>query len=190
MVKISRLSKYIRYLILFLASLQLLAFILIVTNGVNTELGQQVIVDFGLFNSNFHIEFSQSWQDIAQALKKENFNTTLILGSIELLPYLLIYFFLLRLFTCYQRGEIFTTKTIHCLKMLGKTLLFWVVLNICYPVIVTLFIRFTGLSDSLPIILNFGSTELKYLLIGGIIYVIAWIMHEGVLIKEQQELVI
>ena len=74
--------------------------------------------------------------------------------------------------------------------MLGKTLLFWVVLNICYPVIVTLFIRFTGLSDSLPIILNFGSTELKYLMIGGIIYVIAWIMHEGVLIKEQQELVI
>lgn len=190
MSKISRLSQYIRYLIFFLAFLQLLVFVLVATLGENTLLGQQVTVDFGLFNSNFNIEFSQSWQDIAKSLKQEHFNTTFILGTAELLPYFVIYFFLLRLFSYYQRGEIFTTNTIYCLKMLGKTLLCWVMLNLAYPVLVILFIRFTGLSDSLPIILNVGSTELNYLLIGGVIYVIAWIMQEGVLIKEQQELVI
>jgi hypothetical protein len=190
MSKISRLSQYIRYLIFFLASLQLIAFFLVATLGENTELGQQATVNFGLFYSTFNIEFGHSWQDIAQSLKEESFNTTLILGTAELLPYLLIYFFLLRLFSCYQAGEIFTNNTIYCLRMVGKTLLFWVLLNLFYPLLVTFFIRFTGLSDSLPIILNFGSTELNYMLIGSIIYVIAWIMQEGLLIKEQQELVI
>lgn len=190
MSKISCLSQYIRYLIFFLASLQVIAFVLVASLGENTDLGQQAIVDFGLFYSSFNIEFSHSWQDIAQSLKQENFNTTLILGSAELLPYFFIYFFLLRLFSYYQAGEIFTTNTIYCLKMLGKTLLFWLLLNLFYPLLVTLFIRFTGLSESLPIILNFGSTELNYLLIGSIVYVVAWIMQEGLLIKEQQELVI
>ncbi len=190
MSKISRLSQCIRYLIFFLAVLQLLAFVLVATLGENTDFGQQALVDFGLFYSVFNIEFNHSWQEMGQHLKQENFNTTLILGTAELLPYMLIYFFLLRLFSYYQNGEIFTSNTIHCLKMLGKTLLLWLVINLIYPVIVTLFIRLTGLSDSLPIILNFGSTELNYLLIGSIIYVIAWVMQEGLLIKEQQELVI
>jgi len=50
--------------------------------------------------------------------------------------------------------------------------------------------RIAGLSDTLPIILNFGSTELTYLLLGSVVYVIAWVMQEGLLIQEQQELVI
>lgn len=190
MLKISRVSQYIRYLIFFLAGLQLLAFVLVATLGENTGFGQQVTVDFGFFYSDFNIEFNHAWQDIATSLQQEHFNTTLILGAAESLPYFLIYYFLWRLFSYYYRGEIFTTNTIYCLKMLGKTLLFWLLLNLIYPVLVTLFIRFAGLSDSLPIILNFGSTELYYLLIGGIIYVIAWIMQEGLLIQEQQELVI
>jgi len=190
MSKISRLSQYIRYLIFILATLQLLAFVLVATLGENTGVGQQAIVNFGFFNSDFNIEFNHSWQHIAKSLQEEHFNTTLILGGAEILPYFLIYFFLLRLFSYYQRGEIFTSNTIYCLKMLGKTLLLWLLLNLIYPVLVTLFIRFTGLSDSLAIIINFGSTELNYLLIGGVIYVIAWIMQEGMLIQEQQELVI
>lgn len=190
MSKISRLSEHIRYLIFFLAFLQLLAFALVAVLGENTALGQQVTVDFGFFYGSFAIEFNYTWQGISQALQQEGFNTTFILGTVELLPYLLIYHFLLRLFSCYHRGEIFTTNSIYCLKMLGKTLLFWLLINLLYPLLVTLFIRFTGLSDSLPFSINFGSAELNYLLIGGVIYVIAWIMQEGVLIKEQQALVI
>lgn len=190
MSKISRLSQYIRYMIFFLAFLQILAFGLVATLGQPTEFGQEASVNFALFSSGFSIEFNHAWQDIAQYLKAENFNTTLILGLPELLPYLLIYYFLLRLFSYYQQGEIFTTNTIYCLKMLGKTLWFWACLKLFYPIVVTLFIRFFDFSDVLPLVINFGSTELKYLLIGSIIYVIAWIMQEGVLIKEQQELVI
>ncbi|ARD45586.1 DUF2975 domain-containing protein [Colwellia sp. PAMC 21821] len=190
MLKISRISQYIRYLILFLAGLQLLAFILVALLGENTGVGQKVSLNFGLFYSDFNIDFNHAWQDIAKNLQQEYFNTTLILGAAELLPYFLIYYFLWRLFSYYQRGEIFTVNTIYCLKMLGKTLLFWLLLNLIYPVLVAVTMRIAGLSDTLPIILNFGSTELTYLLLGSVVYVIAWVMQEGLLIQEQQELVI
>ena len=190
MLKISRISQYIRFLILFLAGLQLFSFLLVALLGENTGLGQQVTLNFGLFYSYFNIDFNHAWQDFAINLQQEYFNTTLILGTAELMPYFLIYYFLWRLFSYYQRGEIFTVNTIYCLKMLGKTLLFWLLLNLMYPVLVAVTIRLSGLSDTLPILLNFGSIELTYLLIGSIVYVIAWVMQEGLLIQEQQELVI
>lgn len=57
-------------------------------------------------------------------------------------------------------------------------------------VYVVLFLRFSGLSNSLPIIVNFGSTELRYLLLGLIIYVVSWVMSTGLALQQDQELVI
>ena len=63
-------------------------------------------------------------------------------------------------------------------------------MNIFYPVLVVLVLRFLGASDSLPIIINIGSTELGYFLSGAIIYVMAWIMKEALTLQQEQELVI
>ncbi len=108
----------------------------------------------------------------------------------SLLPYLLIYFFLFKLFKYYQQGQIFTVANIACLKNIGKTLLAWIGLNIFYPVLVTLIIRFSGLSDSLAIYMNIGSTEFFYLVSGLVIYVMAWIMTMAIELKQEQELVV
>lgn len=56
--------------------------------------------------------------------------------------------------------------------------------------LVVLVLRFLGASDSLPIIINIGSTELGYFLSGAIIYVMAWIMKEALTLQQEQELVI
>ena len=137
-----------------------------------------------------NIDFSGSWGDLADALASEGFNVLLILGSAELLPSLLIYFSLFKLFGLYQQGLVFTCANIQCIKNIGTVLLAWLALKLLYPVLVTLTLRFSGTSDTLALYVSFGSDELRLLLIGLVIYVIAWVMNEATSLHQEQELVI
>lgn len=191
MTKISKASKYICALLITMATFQVISHILLLCFGELTTVGvSQLSIDFHLFSSHISHQSTHGWTNISQALIAENFNALAILGTAELIPYLFIYYFLFRLFSYYQHGEIFTIPNITCLKNIGKTLLFWIVLNALYPVLVSLIIRFTGLSDKLSIYLNIGSSELFYLASGLVIYVMAWIMTMAIELKQEQELVV
>jgi hypothetical protein len=105
-------------------------------------------------------------------------------------PSLLIYLSLFKLFGLYQKGLIFTTANIQCIKNIGTVLLAWIALKLLYPLIVTLVLRFSGASDTLALYMSLGSDEVRFLLIGLVIYVIAWIMNEATSLHQEQELVI
>jgi hypothetical protein len=174
-----------------MATLQVISHTLLMFFGEQTEAGvSQLSINFQLFSSHISHQVTHGWVDIAKALEAENFNSIAILSSIELLPYLIIYYFLFKLFSYYQQGEIFTIANISCLKNIGKTLLAWIGISIFYPVLVTFFIRLTGLSDKLAIYVNVGSSELFYLVSGLVIYVMAWVMTIGIELKQEQELVV
>ncbi|GAA6171663.1 hypothetical protein NBRC116592_13330 [Colwellia sp. KU-HH00111] len=191
MTKISLVSKYICALLLALAILQVTSHALLLCFGeLTTEGLSQLSIDFYLFSSHISHQFPHGWLDISQALMSENFNALAILGTAELIPYLLIYYFLFKLFSYYQRGQIFTVANIACLRNIGKTLLLWILLNAFYPVLVSLIIRFTGLSNKLAIYLNIGSSEIVYLISGLVIYVMAWVMTLAIELKQEQELVV
>ena len=190
-ISISKASKCICALLITMATLKLIAHILLLFFGEKTTIGvMKMNIDLSLFSSYISYQTNHGWINIAQALEAENFNSLAILGSIELLPYLLIYFFLFKLFKFYQQGQIFTVANIACFKNIGKTLLGWIALNIFYPILVTLFIRFTGLSDSLALHLSLGSRELFLLVSGLVIYVMAWIMTIAIELQQEQELVV
>ncbi len=190
MSKISSVSKFIKILLLLVGIMQLSVYVVLFlfANG-DGESSEMWFHYFGM-SSGFSVSFHGSWQEIAKALAQENFNTTLILGLAEAIPYLLIYFFLYQLFSLYQQGIIFTEKNIQSIKNVALVLFAWIAMNIFYPVLVVLVLRFSGLSNSLPIIVNFGSTELRYLLLGLIIYVVSWVMSTGLALQQDQELVI
>jgi len=191
MTKISLVSKYLCALLFTMAILQVTSHVLLLCFSELTTTGvSQLSVDLYLFSSHISHQFPHGWLDISQALIDENFNALAILGTVELIPYLLIYAFLFKLFNYYQHGEIFTIANILCFKNIGKTLLFWILLNTFYPVLVSLFIRFTGLSDTLAIYLNFGSNEIFHLVSGLVIYVMAWVMAMAIELKQEQELVV
>ena len=163
------------------------------SNSKNNEGGYQFSESFTFltfFTSGATVDFSGSWSDLAKALTDEGFNSLLILGGAELVPSILIYLSLFKLFGLYQRGAIFTAENIKCIKKIGTVLLAWFALKLCYPIVVTLVIRFSGASDTLSLYIGLGTTELKYLLIGLIIYVIAWVMNEATSLHQEQELVI
>ncbi len=190
MQKISKISSFIRALITFVFILHITAYIAVIFFGDNNGSNNEAGIKSEHASSFVHVDFNGSWEGIAQALEKENFNSVAILGIAESIPYLFIYFFLFKLFGLYKSGIIFTAANINCIKHIGTSLLAWILLSILYPVAVTLFIRFTHLSETLPIIVNFGSTELRYLAIGLIVYVIAWVMREALDLQSEQELVI
>jgi hypothetical protein len=189
-VNIRRISKVVRVLVALFIIMQVSVFSLLLFLGENNVGGYQVSENFTFITSAANVDFSGSWSDLAQALTNEGFNSLLILGGAELIPSLLIYFSLFKLFGLYQRGLVFTSKNIQCIKNIGTILLAWVALKLFYPVVVTLVLRFSGASDTLSLYMSLGSDELRYLLIGLVIYVIAWVMNEATSLHQEQELVI
>lgn len=190
MEKIAKVSSIIRAVIAFVFILHIFTYVGVIFFGDNQGAENQLAIETQYSNSMLSVDFNGSWQDIALALEQEEFNSVAILGSVESILYLLIYFWLFKLFGFYRLGTIFTHQTIQCLKNVGSTLLVWIFVSIFYPVVVSLVIRFGGFSETLPIILNFGSTEFKYLAVGLIVFVIAWVMQEALNLQSEQELVI
>jgi len=190
MKKIQSISKYIRTLLILIAVLHLFVYASILIFADTTHSSSHLSVSYHIFTSNISIDFQDSWKGFSQALSQEGFNSSLILGIAESVPYLFIYFFLFKLFGLYQQGIIFTYKNSFYIKCIATSLLGWIGVSLFYPIIVTLLIRFTGQSNTLPMMINFGSTEMKYLMISLIIYAFAWIMKEAIKIKSDQELVI
>jgi hypothetical protein len=183
-------SKIVRALVALFLLMQIASYTLLVMFGNNVDGTFELSEKFYFFSSAVNIDFSGSWENLAHALTDEGFNTLVILGTADLLPSLLIYLSLFKLFGLYQQGLVFTTANIQCIKNIGTVLLSWIALKLLYPVIVTLVLRLSGASDSLAIYMSLGSGELRLLLIGLVIYVIAWIMNEATSLHQEQELVI
>jgi hypothetical protein len=188
--RIQKVSKIVRILVALFITMQIGVYALLLMSGNNQAGSYQLSENFNFMSSAADIEFSGSWSDMAKALNEEGFNALLILGSADLIPSILIYLSLFKLFGLYQRGLVFTAKNIQCIKNIGTTLLAWIALKLFYPLLVTLVLRFSGASDTLSIYMGLGSNELRYLLIGLVIYVIAWIMSEASSLHQEQELVI
>jgi len=190
MTKIYKVSRWIQALLVVIAFSQVIAHVLLLADGEYNQGHYQLGADYGATSIIVNHQFSNAWENIANELAAEGFNPLLILGTVELIPSLMVYLFLFRLFSFYYRGEIFTHTASQCLKNIGKTLISWIGISLIYPVLVTVFIRFGGLSDTLSLHLGVGTTEIYYLLVGLIIYVIAWVMAQGLKLQQEQELTI
>jgi hypothetical protein len=117
------------------------------------------------------------------------------------------YWKLARLFDYYERGLIFTSKTIRCIKTLGiLCVLDWMLINIRYfisdhhsmpnPSVAAAPHIFVGALTPLESFragffsFSIGPINFGLLLAGVIIVIIAWIMDEGRKIQEEQELTV
>lgn len=158
--------------------------------GSLSDGGYVLSQEFSLLSVLVNYSVTGTWQSLALDLQQEQFNFLAILGSAQLLPNVLICIFIFKLFSLFEQGKVFSVAHAKYLKYIGTTLFFWIVLNAIYPVLVTLSIRLLGLSDSLPLHLNISSTEFSYLLYGLIIYAMAAVMEQAILLKEEEELVI
>ncbi|MCL1047331.1 DUF2975 domain-containing protein [Shewanella electrodiphila] len=191
MDRIYRLSKWIKGLLLLLSLMQLGSYIAVMFSGEYRDGEYAMSIDWwGYFSSFLSVSFESSWQALAENLYSAGLHPGIILGSVEILPYLFIYYFLFQLFSLYQQGQVFTSANFRCLTRIAQVFLVWIFVSLFYPMLVAYFIHVTDLADGVPGYFTLGSQELEYALFGLIFYCIGWVMKQAVELQAEAELTI
>ncbi len=95
-----------------------------------------------------------------------------------------------RLFAFYREGVVFSFEHVKLFKNTAKGLLLWVVLSIIYESAKGVLFTWANPPGSRMLNVGIGSWEMTTLLAVGIIYVIAWVMDEGRILAEENELTV
>ena len=93
--------------------------------------------------------------------------------------------YLIKLFRCYERREIFTPVVVHTIQKISLILLVRFFVNILYILLINLV-----LSGFHLLKLNISAINLSTLLLILFVSLIAWIMSEGCQLQEEQQLTV
>lgn len=95
-----------------------------------------------------------------------------------------------RLFSFYSEGVIFSFDHVKIFKNTARALILWVVLSIVYESAKSVLFSAGNPPGTRVIEVGFGSAEITALLVGGIGFVIARVMDEGRILKEENQLTV
>ena len=95
-----------------------------------------------------------------------------------------------RLFSFYKDGLIFSSEHGGLFKNSAKALILWVFLSIIYESAKGVIFSAGNPPGSRILEVGFSSAEITALMVGGISYVIAWVMDEGRILSEERDLTI
>ena len=95
-----------------------------------------------------------------------------------------------KLFSFYSEGVIFSFVHVNLFKKTAIGLMLWVVFKIIYDSAVSVIFTFGNPPGQRLLKVGFSSGEITALFVGGIIFVIAWVMDEGRILNEEKELTI
>lgn len=113
--------------------------------------------------------------------------------GVDLIPLgvtMMCLWWLVRLFTLYSMGEIFTGTTVKYIRRTGWTMLAGVVLMPVHEALLTMVLTMHNLPGERLITVSIGSSDIRDLLITGIIILVSWIMDEGRKLRESDELTV
>lgn len=191
MSRISKVSKIVRVWLVLAIFFHVTVFAALLFFAEQNASNFQISFDGGFNTTGPFATSTGDESDLGKALIKQDFNVFALLGWVDVLIYCLLYFFLYRLFSLYQQGQIFTQSNIHQFKCLGYTMFAWVLIDLIYPNLLVLVLRLSGLAtEPLPLELGISSNDLKQLMIGLMIYVIGWVMAQAKTLQQEQELTI
>ena len=95
-----------------------------------------------------------------------------------------------KLFSFYRDGIIFSYEHVKIFKETAKALLFWVVLSIVYEAAKSVLFSISNPPGQRVLSVEFTSAEMTTLAAAGIIFVVAWVMDEGRILTEEQQLTV
>ncbi|MFH2044194.1 MAG: DUF2975 domain-containing protein [Pseudomonadota bacterium] len=95
-----------------------------------------------------------------------------------------------KLFSFYKEGIIFSFEHVSFFKKTANALVLWVFSSMIYESAKSVLFSVGNPPGSRVIDVNFGTAEITPLLVGGIVFVIAWVMDEGRVLSEENELTI
>jgi len=95
-----------------------------------------------------------------------------------------------KLFSFYKEGVIFSFEHVSLFKKTATALMLWVILKIIYDSAVSVIFTFGNPPGQRLLRVGLSSGEVTALFVGGIIFIIAWVMDEGRILNEEKELTI
>lgn len=108
-----------------------------------------------------------------------------LMSLIPTLCAMVILFHLAKLFSFYEKNEFFEIQNARCLKISGLTILIWELIHPLYDVLMSYVL--TSAQGHAVIQFQFDVSNLRGIIIGVVLYVIAWIMQEANRLKEEQD---
>ena len=95
-----------------------------------------------------------------------------------------------KLFGFYREGVMFSLDHVIIFKNTAKALLWWVLFSIIYESAKSVLFTAGNPPGDRLLEVGFSSGEFTTLMVGGIVFVIAWVMDEGRILIEENELII
>lgn len=117
-------------------------------------------------------------------------STRLISFCVALIPLsidLLVLYFLIRLFTCFERGEIFNRQNVKNIRRIGYTVLIGQLLGIVYQLLLTTVLTWHNPEPYRVALFSFTGTNFGLLLASLLIILISWIMAEGYKLQTEHD---
>ncbi len=103
---------------------------------------------------------------------------------------MLISWLFIRLFQGYEQNDIFSLKSIRILKRIALVMILGVILDPIYQALISFAMTMHNPPGFRLITLYIGAGSIRTLITAGLIYLIAYIMQEGVKLREEQALTI
>jgi len=95
-----------------------------------------------------------------------------------------------KLFSFYKEGVIFSFEHVGLFKKTATALVFWVFSSMIYESVKSILFSAGNPPGSRVVEVGFSSAEITTLMVGGIVFIIAWVMDEGRILTEEKELTI
>ncbi|API86710.1 DUF2975 domain-containing protein [Francisella uliginis] len=147
-----------------------------------------VQTSFDLFSS---IGVSQSFTSyISHELSLTTRIFALFVSLIPTLAVLNILELLIRLFTCYENLEVFSSKVVSIYKSLGHALVYWFIAKLIYSPLITLTLSYNNPVGERFIAINIDILNILALITGAIVITIASVMQKAKEISEENDLTI
>ena len=101
-----------------------------------------------------------------------------------------ISWYLMRLFGCYEREEIFTHRSIRYIRHVGIWMIVWAIVNPIYQVLMSLTVTLGNPVGQRVITLELGTDYFRNLLTAGVVFIVAHIMQQGLKLKQDHDLTV
>lgn len=95
-----------------------------------------------------------------------------------------------KLFSFYKDGVIFSFEHVRIFRKISKALVFWVFTSVLYASAKSILFTIGNPPGQRTVSVGFGSPEITTLVVAGIVFVIAWVMDEGRILTEEQNLTV
>jgi hypothetical protein len=119
--------------------------------------------------------------------------TRLLAFLCDLVPLSALIFGLMRLrklFSLYEKGNIFTEENVNCYRSLGRTLMVWVGCDIVNRTLLGIVLTLDNPPGKRLLVLGMDGGDFTGIFVGATVLIISWVMDEARKMQEEQALII